>query len=199
MPCTDHVIDIISSVVGAVAQKKLAALNALYPDINAITFIYGSSNEMVETLVQMDKSPSHKYNIWPAFLLFLDLSTNTTSNAGNYPEIKLQMAIVMPTDPKYKAAERYEHIFEPILYPLWREFIKQLADSGCFADYESTISYTKYDRPYWGRKGNTLNEVVDAIELKDLTLKLIPGAQAPVVEPAEQFFDPEFFNVEFFK
>lgn len=199
MPCTDHVIDIISGVVGTVAQKQLATLRAINSDINAITFIYGSSNELVETLVQMDKSPSLKYNIWPAFLLFLDVSTETTTAASRYPETTLQMAIVMPTNPNYKAAERYEHVFEPILYPLWREFIKQLADSGCFADYESTIRYTKYDRPYWGRKGNTLNEVVDAIELKDLTLKVLPGAQAPVVEPAEQFFDPEFFNVEFFK
>ena len=199
MPCTNHVIDIISGVVGTVAQKQLAALKAINSDINAITFIYGSSNELVETLVQMDKSPSLKYNIWPAFLLFLDVSTETTTAASRYPETTLQMAIVMPTDPNYKAAERYEHVFEPILYPLWREFIKQLADSGCFADYEATIRYTKYDRPYWGRKGNTLNEVVDAIELKDLTLKVLPGAQAPVVEPAEQFFDPEFFNVEFFK
>jgi hypothetical protein len=199
MSVTDHVIDIISSVVGLTAQEQLATLKAFNSDINAITFIYGSSNELVETLVQMDKSPSLKYNIWPAIMLFLDVSTDTSNKGGQYPEITLQLAIVMPTKTDYKAAERYEHIFEPILYPLWREFVKQLIYCGCFADFDRTLSYTKYDRPYWGKQGNTLHEVVDAIEIKDLKLKLIPGSKAPVVVPADQFFDPGFFNINFFK
>ena len=197
MTCSDHIIQVLSGIVGAVSEKKLAALKSFNPDINAISFMYGSSNEMIETLVQMDKSPSLRYSMWPAFLLFLDISTQTDANAGRYPEITLQMAIAMPTDPNYKAAERYEHVFEPILYPLWREFITQLADSGCFADYENTIRYTKYDRPYWGRQGNTLAEVVDAIELKDLKLKLLPNAKARIVNPSDSIF-ADTFNLDIF-
>ena len=193
MTCSDHIIQVLSGIVGAVSEKKLAALKSFNPDINAISFMYGSSNEMIETLAQKDKSPNYKYNIWPSIMLFLDLSANISSTAGQYPEYTLQMAIVMPTDPTYKCTERYENVFEPILYPLWQELITQIADSGCFSDYRDTIKYTKYDRPYWGRQGNTLAEVVDAIELKDLKLKLLPNAKARIVNPSDSIFADTFY------
>ncbi len=153
---------------------------------------------MIETIAQKDKSPDDRFNIWPAFMLFLDLSDDVSNKAGSYPLYTLQMAIAMPTEPTLKADERYTNVFEPILYPLWHEFITQILESGCFAAYsEKDLQYTKYDRPYWGKQGNTLAAVVDAIEFQNMKLRLLPDANPRAIDP--KFFNGEFFNVEFFQ
>jgi hypothetical protein len=188
----------MSAVVGAVAQSILPTLKEANDDINAITFIYGREKEMIETIMQMDRSPSQRLKIWPAILLFTDISTVVSGRPGVYDESTLQMAVVYPTLPTYKCAERYTNTFEPILHPLWQELMKQIADSGCFVDPESKMQYTKWDRPYWGKQGNTLAAVVDAVELQNLKLKTVKGAAPRIVTPSE-FFDSQFFDANFFE
>lgn len=198
--CSTHIIDIISNTVGAVSNAILGDLHEANNDINSISFMYGSTNELIETIVQNDKSPDGKYNLWPSIMLFLDTSTQVSSQAGKYDEVTLQMAIVMPTDPTYKAAERYEYKFEPVLYPLWHEFVKQIVESGCFSVMsENTLEYTKWDRLYWGKQGNTLHMCCDAVQLENLKLRVIPGANPIIVEPAARFFNANFFDRNFFE
>lgn len=190
----------MSAIAGATAQEILPVLKEADSNINAVSFMYGKSTEFVETIMQMDKAASSKYRIWPLIMLFTDITTVTNNRSGSYSECSLQMALAYPTSHTYKADERYTKSYEPILYPLWRRLIQEIAESGCFAVMsEKDIEYTKYDRLYWGKQGNTLSAVVDAIELQNIRLKIIKGAQPRLIDPAGRFHDALFFDGEFFQ
>jgi hypothetical protein len=88
------------------------------------------------------------------------------------------MAILAFTDKNYRAENRYEYIFKPILYPLYSDFFEKIQNSSELMN-SGMPEHTKIDRPYFGveelsrNSAHIFNDPLDAIELRDLNLKLI--------------------------
>lgn len=166
---TPYIVDMFANIVKDV--------NAKYAD-SEVRYEHGHPTELIQTLQALSKTQKHSATKYPLIALFQDFEEEKGTRRDIESKVKLSLAIVMMTDPLYKAALRYENTFKAVLYPLYALLIKSIVQSGYFA--EITLSnppkHKKIDRLYWGKSGlygntaNQFNDFVDAIELADLEL-----------------------------
>lgn len=132
---------------------------------------YGTPKEVSNTLSKKinDIFVHQKY---PLIWLLIDIKSSYTISGYTAP---LDIVICNYTVPTYKAAERTEKNFEPILYPLLDRFERAVIDSKLV----SVLSpeYSQIDHYYWGKEGiyghdgNIFNDHIDAIEINDFNMK----------------------------
>lgn len=173
------IVEEFRKIVSKVSTELTAKLKIVDPLINAVHYDHGHPLEIIETLKQKDESTSFKTERYPIIALFQDFPENSTGEIGVQGEAILNVIIARPTDPNYKAAERYEKNFNPILYPIYWELMLQIHRSPVFRTLGATlIVHQKIDRLYWGRsglyanQGNIFNDWLDCIEIKNLKLKV---------------------------
>ncbi|RLD32322.1 MAG: hypothetical protein DRI83_11075 [Bacteroidetes bacterium] len=139
-------------------------------------FMFGHRQEISNRLLMKDKDRVYKYQKYPLFVLRLDFPEDVTSD--HVHEVTLNMAIMDSTDKNYRAPERYEKVFHPILMPLYFDFIEKLQASSETMG-TGYPEHTKIDRPFWGvdESGRNVKYIfsdpLDAIELQNLKLKLL--------------------------
>jgi len=174
-----YVVELIEDVVTKVSTALLAQLQVIDPAITAVHYQHGHPKEIIETLMQKDKSETYQFRKYPLIALFQDFPEAHNLQIGIDNEATLHLVIVNSTRPDYKAGERYVKNFKPILYPIYLEFLKQISLSGKFLNYGiHTLVHTKIDRLYWGREGlygsegNVFNDWLDCMEIRDLKLKI---------------------------
>lgn len=170
--------DVLEPIVAEVSTKLLTKLQLFDPNITAVHYDYGHPLEIIETLSEKSGS-DFTYQKYPLVALFLDADLQRGREIGKYGKFKLHMAIIRGTDPIYKAKERDDFNFKPVLMPIYLEFIKQLKASREFSILdESMIPHDPINRYYWGKQGlygnegNIFNDHVDCIEIKNLELNL---------------------------
>lgn len=171
--------DILAPIVAKVSDKLLDQLQAFDPVITAVHYDYGHPLEIIETLSQKSKTEEYLYKKYPLVTLFLDADLQRGRNIGVYGKFRLHMAIIRGTDPTYKAKQRDDYNFKPVLMPIYLEFMRQLKASKSFSILdESLIPHDPINRYYWGKQGlygnegNIFNDHVDCIEIKNLELEL---------------------------
>jgi len=172
-----YIVDIMRDVVKNVELKVLPQLQAYDNLIQGVHYDHGHPAEIIETLKQKDKSDTLIFKKYPAVFLFQDF-TETMGEPGVDSSAKLHLLIVAATSSEYKAHERYEKNFKPILYPIYLELKEQIFKSGkVMVPSASSLSFNKIDRLFWGRQGlygnesNVFNDFLDAIEIQNLDLK----------------------------
>ncbi len=145
-------------------------------------YMYGHPREIANNLLDFDQDPVNKYKKYPLFALRLDIPEHYS---GGMIEYDLNFAIIDYTKPEYTAAERQEHVFKPILYPLLEKFWEALRMGGWMWDPQEELpEHDKADRYYWGietrkqfmkfsnaNEGLILNDPIDAIEVWNLRIK----------------------------
>lgn len=172
--------DILRPIVSKVSEKLLPSLKAFDPGITAVHYDYGHLLEIVETLSQKTTAGGDfAYKKYPLVALLLDVPEEHGREIGVYAKYRLHIIIARGTKPTFKAPERDEYNFRPVLMPIYLEFIRQLKASKAFSILdEYSIPNEKINRYYWGRdglagkEGNVFNDWVDCIEIKNLELKL---------------------------
>lgn len=171
--------DILAPIVAKVSTKLLPSLQAFDPAITAVHYDYGHPLEIIETLSQKSQVDEFLYKKYPLVALFLDADLHRGKEIGVYGEFTLHMAIIRGTDPLYKAKERDDYNFKPVLMPIYLEMMKQIRRSGAFfLSSEQMIPHDPINRYYWGKQGlygnegNIFNDHVDCIEIKNLKLKV---------------------------
>jgi len=155
-----------------------------------INYIYGHLQEIREILIAMALDPN-RYPTgdptqvvspvrFPLIALILDISEQKGRQRDVSSEIRCNIIIAQKTLPKYRAADRMTNVFKPTLYPIYEEFLNAVSASGYFKErHADLLEHTKIDRMYWGREGLQGNEAnkaedhIDAIEIQDLTLRVI--------------------------
>lgn len=173
-----YIVDKIGDMVSAVSNKLLTQLQAIDSNIQGVQYYYGHGKEIIETLAQKDQNRTYRYQKYPAICLIQDFPEQMGTGLGIASTVKLHLIIVCSTLPSYKAEDRYNNNFKPILYPIYYEFLNQIFKSGAvLVASVNQIIHTKIDRLYWGREGlygnqgNVFNDHLDAIEIQDLQLK----------------------------
>lgn len=170
--------DILEPIVSKVSIKLLSQLQAFDSGITGVHYDYGHPLEIIETLSQKTTAGGDfVYNKYPLVALFLDADLRRGRKPGVYGEYTLHMAIIRGTDPTYKAKQRDDYNFKPVLMPIYLELMKQIFHSGLFLSGDQ-IQHDPINRYYWGRQGlygnesNIFNDHVDCIEIKNLKLEL---------------------------
>lgn len=177
--------DVVAATQNAVISKKnepvktlLQSLQEYDTNITGIHYQHGHPLEIIETLEQQTQGTTQKFKRFPLVALFQDFPEEK-GRSGFDSETTLHILICYGTKNTYKATQRYEKTFKPVLYPIYLELLEQIRlDSRFNVVNTSLIEHTKIDRLYWGRetdsgnKANKFNDLLDCIELKNLKLKL---------------------------
>lgn len=182
--------DIFKDVVSKVSADMLPTLQAINSKITGVHFEFGTGVEIIETLQQKSNSTTGKnFDKYPLVAMFLDVKESFGNKPGIYSTIpSLRMAIINGTKAEYKAEQRDQFNFKPILTPILQNMLnvmyvhKALRNPGGLGfKYDATRNY------YWGREGlyskegNIFNDKLDAIEINFRDLE-INSSYCPPVE-----------------
>lgn len=174
-----YIVDLIGEVVTKTSSALIDKLQVVDETITGVHYLYGHHNDIKTRLIEKTKSNEYKYSRYPLIALFQDF-TESHDGTGVF-KVKLQMIIGFHSSKDFYTDDRYLKVFKPILYPIYKEFLKQLSNHAAFTIKESEqIVHEKIDRPHWGdsaaygTSSYIFGDVLDAIELRALELTVDP-------------------------
>lgn len=175
-----YIVDIMRDLVTAVSAELTPKLQLMDSLLQAVNYQYGHPAEILETLKQRDESQSLRYRKYPLVALFTDIE-ETKGVKGVYSNADITLMVVHHTRPDYKADERLEKSFKPVIHPIVDALLKGIANSPYFLDGDpDLIERIETDRFYLGRQGaaggeaNLANDYLDGTELK-MKLRVDPS------------------------
>lgn len=166
----------VDRITQIVSDNLRDLITESYPAFIDIRSDFGPADEMKQGLADLSKS-DHRAEKWPFVGLFRPY--DTISGRGEYDSVRITLLIAMFTTPDWKSRDRQTNNFEPILLPIYRELMRQIRRSKFFVvmDPARDMPHRMIEHDYFGRKrGDDRNKLfhdyVDAIEIRDLELKL---------------------------
>lgn len=171
---------IITDEIGIIVAAVKTALN-----IPVLNYQYGYIEELNETLNQWENDPA-KYQIkFPLVWLAEPFDTNA-SGSNDYDQAELNLFIINQTKSEWKAKDRMDLNFKPIIYPIYSELLNQITLSNVFTEMDpAKISHRRTNRYYFGEnKQSVLNDKVDCMRISQLKLSISPK---PMCTPFTNF------------
>jgi hypothetical protein len=138
---------------------------------------HGHPLEIINTLKEKSSSGTLKFKKFPLIALLEDIETENGRGVIK-TNAKLNILIITDTSRDYKADDRYDNSFDLVLTPIYNLFVKYLKRKRGIHVDRRTISNSTIYHLYWGKKGlygnegNIFDDHIDAIEIKNLDLKL---------------------------
>jgi hypothetical protein len=171
--------------IAAVAGQKFMTNDFpnLQPEVKGcmrgVTFLWGHVLEVVNTLQTYSNNPDLRTAKYPLIALFTDIPV-FKNKYGDFDGTLLHIVIANSTMPAYDSPRREGINFIPILRPLYGYFIAELKKSSVFSILNpmTDLKHEYYERFYWGKEGlygntgNIFNDYIDAIEIRNLDLRL---------------------------
>jgi len=181
-----YIDDIIGEVVQATSDKVLATIQANEASvlgnslITQIRYSKSSFDELIETLLQEDKSDAGRLTKYPLIHLIQDVSIERGNDIGVYGSPTLNIVFIHQTQQAFKTEERDEKVFKPVLWPIYYEFLEQLKWNEWVLDTWQVTGEFRHrviKRAFWGNRQlqgskNILSDYVDAIEVQNLGVKI---------------------------
>jgi hypothetical protein len=166
-------------IVEAVKEVVDIVATVLNKNIN---YQYGFVEELNETLEQFNSDPTLSDKLFPLVWLQTPFAVRRGEPGFYGTADNLNIYIINSCDVNWKAAERMQNNYKPILYPIYRELLKQLsyhtafsntASSGNTASNPDLIPHRKIDYFYWGEQQRSyLAYPVDMLQLQQIILKV---------------------------
>jgi hypothetical protein len=138
----------------------------------SINYVYGRQSQIIQKLQEMNDSINYKDAKYPLFAVYMDFPEKRGN--GYYANLMLPKLIIATlTVPTNYPSIRYSENFKPVLYPIYYEFLHQLARHPFIVEQdENDIPHTKWDRVGTLPIGTDTNDYVDAIEVNNLSLTI---------------------------
>jgi hypothetical protein len=171
-----YIVDEFADIVAKVSESMTEQLQIVKPSITGVHYLVGHYTEIQRRLIDKDGSRTEKYKKYPLIALFQDFVERRNPESGFYAECTLQLIIAYYTESEDYTEDRYEKVFKPILYPIYKELMGQIEKNKNIVENKDNASHEKIDRPHWGAPGKYGNEgyiftdALDAIELRNLKL-----------------------------
>lgn len=171
----EYILTDVFKGLAANATVNLASVLAAISASAQVNFFYGYVTELNTTLDQLSKSAPGVVKKYP----FIWLEQPYTVNRGIanwYGSTTLRLFLVMESNVNYKAADRMQKVYKPILYPIYRELMKQIHESPVFISPGlDRIPHLKTDYYYFsdptGKKA-VFSDVVDCLCISGLKLNI---------------------------
>jgi hypothetical protein len=170
------IVDFIGSVVNKTSLSVQKGIG------KPVFYFFGHTMEINNTLSSYSATDEFRNQKYPAIFLIMDFAEKRDTKPDVEVETMLQLLIVAESAKDDRAADRYEKVFKPVLYPIYETFIKKLqCDSRTWTPLSGLISHEKIDRPLIsglqvkvvnGTK-NLFNDCLDAIEIANLQLTIL--------------------------
>lgn len=131
-----------------------------------LNYQYGYVEELIQTLQQWENSPAHFGQKFPLVWLAEPYSIKRDDN-GVCGTATVDFFIINHSEKEWKAKDRMENNFKPVIIPIYRSLINQLMLNPAFDHpFEKTPEHTTVNRYYFSDGGKTvLNDVVDAMKI----------------------------------
>lgn len=167
-----YVVDIIGEVVSAAdAALRADATSWLATNDKHITYKYGDREEIITRMQQLTNATYPKY---PFIGLVMPFQESRGASVGYYENVTFKEIIIATVSNKTDDfPARYTKWFKPVLYPIYYEFLNQLArhkNNPGSAEVD-TIPHTKQDVPNIVPTDSKLNDYVDAIVITNLQVR----------------------------
>lgn len=164
------VVDEVAKVIEAV--KTSLSL----PNLN---YLYGYLSEVNETLIQDSKTEEYRSKKYPLVWLVQPFEVQRKT-LGVYGTIQsLRLIIINGSDKNWKAPQRMENNFKPVLYPIYESLLDRFAKSKAFS-IVGTPQSSFTDRYYWGaEQQEALNDVFDCMDITINDLKIKNNLNCP--------------------
>lgn len=166
------VVDVLGSVVAAMRVAGISDMSK--PGASNINYEPGRNIQIMKSLNDLDNSISYKGNKYPLIGVVLPIPETHSSGfltVARVPRIVIAM-ISNSTDDVFT---RYQTggTFKSILYPCYREFMKQLTLSPRVVGNDPDLfKFTKLDSPGSQPVGQGVTDYVDTIEILNLEIIL---------------------------
>ena len=140
----------------------------------------GTPNEIANILVQVGKLLDGASLKFPAVLDYHPIRQRIGMMNGSIPAntVHYNLAIIAPVLSNWTTEERERYVFEPLLRPIYEEFIRQLKASPAF-HVGYSIPHDYYEVFTTGSSAQTVlqryGDYIDAIELHNLSLTIRPN------------------------
>ena len=161
---------ILVDEIGTVVAAVKTALN-----LPVLNYQYGYVNELKETLASYDKTATYAVQKFPLVYLVQPF-TITRGNFRYFGKANnLEIFIINETVQDKKATQRMTDNFKPVIYPIYRQLIKQFAKAKPFAEaVPGRIVHKTTDLYYWGedQQSKMINEVFDCMLINGLNLTI---------------------------
>jgi len=172
------VTDTQAKVLSTIQANETTALGTTL--ITQIRYSKSSFDELIETLAQADGGGQERYKKYPTVHMVQDITINRGEDVGLFGSFNLNFIIMHQTEQTYKIDDRDRKVFKPVLWPIYYEFLNQIAKSGwVFGSNETTgeFKHQVIKRAFWGNRNlqgsaSILNDYVDALEVKNLIVKI---------------------------
>lgn len=165
---------ILVDEIGELVSATSSALNGSGVLATPINYQFGYVQELRETLAQYDNTDAFANLKFPLVWL-VQPYTIEKGLLGYFGKTTIRVFIIQESGKTLKATERMEQTFKPVIYPIYREFMKLLEKrSDIFQGDDFTgFNHKVTDRYYWGQEQKDfLNDVFDCMEINSLNLRI---------------------------
>lgn len=165
---------IVVDELGAVAAKVKDNLG-----LAALNYQYGYIKELNETLQQWAKNSTTAPLKFPLVYVEQPFNVNRGSTAAFFGTIDvIRIFIIKDTRPNWKAKERMDNNFKPLILPIYRQLLVELDMSTAFhTQGVERIQHTVQDRYYWGEAQASVLD--DAVDCAIVTIRNLQVANNP--------------------
>jgi hypothetical protein len=157
--------EIVSNVDAALFSRPIDPFH--------VYFDYGIYTHVTEKIVAADQTT------YPIVWLMMNFDEEIGRLPDSHYEAPaLQLVIAMPTEKNWTMQERESNTFNPRLFPIYEELIKQISRTSRFGMPSiQKLAHRRTIRPYWGGGDangpgaeNLFKNYVDAIHIRNLRL-----------------------------
>lgn len=159
---TDEMAVIVTAVQAALQQANIdAGQPAGWPVLN---YQYDYIERLNETLQQYEADPVKYAEKFPLVWLAEPYDTDRRT-PGIYGTVNPRIYFINSTDKNWKAQQRMDFNYKPILLPIYREWLRQIIISPVFSHQsEESIPHKVTKGYYWGvAQQSVLNDAVDCL------------------------------------
>jgi hypothetical protein len=168
------VVDLFRHIVGKTSDKVKDVIKS------DVFYQFGHIAEINNTLKSYSATAEFSKQKYPAIFLLQDFIEQKLENPAIETQVNLQLLIVAASDKSYRASERYEKVFKPVLYPVYETLIKVIKQDSRLINEYGNIPHNKIDRllisgfqmKTQSGTANLFSDYLDAIEINNLKLTI---------------------------
>ncbi len=151
--------------------------------LDVLSYKYGYLSELKEDLQQATKAGApFSTNKYPLVWLVQPF-TVTRGSLGIYGTANnVRLIIINGSNKDWKAPQREEFNFTPVIDPIAAELVRQINSHIAFQSVGTEkLQHNETDRYYWGKDqtDTTIDDVFDCKELSGMTIKLKNNSNCP--------------------
>lgn len=145
---------------------------------STVYYEYGHYREIVKNLT-LKEGNVEKPKKYPLVWLVMDFEEKHGQALSVYASSKFNIIIAMDSTANRTMKQRRDEVYVTVLLPIYEALIDSILESPDIKTLGTDLKHTSILRPYWGKQDqfgngevNLFNDIVDAIQIKDLELNI---------------------------